>query len=406
MAQGGVPRFELPAVPFDYSVPEVAFLYPAGNMPTAKPRKWPTSETLWGARQARLHAGRRDQRAALGRVLFYDRLLSRDRSRSCSSCHVQARGFADGRARSVGSTRASRSAMPIVNLAYNRAAWFWDGRVERLEQAVLQPIENPDELDLPLVELIERLGREPGYGELFRTAFGDDVVTEQRIGEALATFVRSITSFGSRYDEGLAAAKGDEGKDFPNFTAAENRGKALFFGRSDGRGESCAACHVHRGVGCGGVTLNFFPSVLQGNWLSNNGVDTGTAGDDPGYGAVSGKPQHAGLFRAPSLRNIAVTAPYMHDGRMATLKQVVDFYAAGVRPHANLDPLLTRARSGYRPRGTQTQPTAVSDSPTLVGPSPGIELSVRQRADLVAFLHTLTDEGLLTDPRFADPFVR
>ena len=412
VAAGGLaqaPRFELPATPFDYGAPDVPhFRRVQRGCGGGTPAAAKTAGDLWHERQARRRAQRRDLRATLGRVLFYDDLLSRDRSRSCASCHRQELAFTDGRARSrgVGGARTRRSALTLVNAAYGCTPLFWDGRAQRLEEAVLQPIAHPGEMGLPLGELVARLEAEPGYAALFAAAFGDPTVSEPRIADALATFVGAIASFGSPYDLGLAAVKGDVKQDFPNFTAAENRGKAVFFGHDAQRRASCATCHVQRGVGCGGQTLNYFADVLQGNTLANNGVDSGVATDDAGLGAVTGEGEDRGVFRAPTLRNIAVTAPYMHDGRFRTLEQVVAFYATGVRPHANLDARLARTKSGYFPRGSEAVATTVSDAPTLVGPSPGMPLSVQQRRDLVAFLKTLTDEPLLTDPRFADPFVR
>jgi len=402
-------RFELPASPFDYTAPPPPRRASFPGCGPAVPRQRPTSQRLWSLRANRLRGERRDDRATLGRVLFYDDLLSRDRSRSCATCHRQELAFTDGRAhgRGVGGARTARSSMSTVNVAYARGPLFWDGRAKSLEEVVVAPIENAHELGLPLEQLVVRLEREPGYAALFRRAFGDDEVTIGRIGDALATFVGAIASFGSRYDAGLEAVGGEYEKPFPNFSDAENRGKAVFFGEGDRRNKSCAECHVQSFSGCSGQTIHYYPTILQGDSLRNNGLDAGARGDDIGYGAVSGAPADRGRFRAPSLRNVALTAPYMHDGRLRTLEDVVDFYAAQVRPHPQLDPLLSGKESRYRPRSkVDALPTAVPDAPVLVGPSPGMPMTAQQRRDLVAFLHTLTDESLLTDPRFSDPFVR
>jgi cytochrome c peroxidase len=382
-AQDRQPRFVLPEVPYDYApvlAPGLGALFPFLERNEPPP----------------VERDRRNAIAALGRVLFYEPKLSRNGSRSCASCHQQARGLADGTARSRGfhGRPTRRNAMAIVNLGLREGGFFWDARASSLEQMVLMPIEDPIEMGLRLDELAVRLRADPGYPPLFERAFGDARIDIVRVAAALAGFVRSIASFRSRYDEGLAAA-GRIDADFPNFTPAENRGKRLFFGAG-----SCAVCHAASPAGCGASTD---PLLSPYSSLRNNGLDRGRAGDDPGRAGVTGEPSDLGRFRNPSLRNIELTAPYMHDGRLATLEQVVQFYSDRVREHPNLDARLRR------PRGTDVaarSPTGDGAWRSLSSTAVGTLMASRQRADLVAFLKTLTDWPLVRDPRFADPFVR
>ena len=353
--------------------------------------------------------GRLDARAALGRVLFHDDLLSKNRRRACASCHEQERAFADGRARSRGfrGRPTKRNSMSIVNLAFHDGPLFWDGRAQRLEQMVLMPIEDPIEMGLGLDELVERLSAEPGYPELFDAAFGSPEPSASRVGDALAAFVRAITSFRSRYDAGLARV-GDESKDFPNFSAAENRGKRLYFG--DGRPQrSCAACHSRLRSGFCGNTAFAAGAHFESTACRNNGLDRGRRGDDPGFGAVTGQDRDRGRFRAPSLRNVEVTGPYMHDGRFRTLEEVVAFYATGVQTHPGLDSVLRAGRSGGWGGGGLPTDVVLGGGVgphTITAARHGFPMSSQDQEDLVAFLKTLTDRELLEDPRFSDPFVR
>jgi cytochrome c peroxidase len=368
------PRFHLPATPFDYT----AIQTPAG-LPLPLPRRND------GAPAAVVNA-----RATLGRVLFYDPLLSRNWTRSCSSCHQQAHAFADGSAASLGfaGQRTRRNSMSLVNLAFHDGHLFWDARAASLEAAVLLPIQNGVEMGMDLDDLVVRLAAQPDYAPLFSAAFGTAEVRTERIATALAAFVRAIVSLQSRYDEGLAAA-GKDGvdADFANFTPPENRGKRLFFGTPQTRARSCAACHVQsRGWGA-----NFIdPVSFDSEECTNNGVDGGRRGDDPGFGGVHHDDRDRGKFRAPSLRNIGLTAPYMHDGRFKTLADVLKFYANRVHPHPNLDSAL--------------RPPTVADFASIVGPTLGFPLSQVDRNDLLAFLETLTDRSILVDPRLGDPF--
>lgn len=301
--------------------------------------------------------------ATLGRVLFYDKRLSQNGTVSCSSCHQQAHGFSDPNRFSTGfhGGLTGRNSMGLANARwYQRRAMFWDERAATLEIQVLQPIQNAVEMGLTLTDLETKVGAEPYYGTLFTSAFGTPQVTSDRISRALAQFVRSIISTQTKFDTGAVS-------NFTNFTAQEEQGRQLFNGTA-----GCAACHG---------TDNFVP----GGGIFNNGLENPYV--DKGVGAVTGRTQDEGLFKVPSLRNIALTAPYMHDGRFATLDQVIAHYNTGVVNHPNLSPQLRNPPGG--PNGGQ---------PRRLGLTPG------QAAALVAFLKTLSDTSLPTDPKLSDPF--
>lgn len=302
--------------------------------------------------------------ATLGQVLFYDKRLSRKQSVSCSSCHQQQHGFSDPRTFSVGfeGGLTGRNSMGLANARwYQRRAFFWDERAATLEAQVLEPIQNEVEMGMTLPDLVARLSAEPFYADLFNSAFGTPTVTTDRISRALAQFVRSIISTQTKYDAGVTS-------NFSNFTAQEILGRQIFLGQVGNA--TCAACHG---------TDNFVP----GPNINNNGLENPYV--DKGVGALTGLPQDEGLFKVPSLRNIELTGPYMHDGRFTTLEQVVEFYNSGVVNHPNLSPPLR--------------------NPPGQGPGPRrLNLTTAQKAALVAFMKTLTDTALSTDSKFADPF--
>lgn len=307
-----------------------------------------------------------DAGATLGRVLFHDNRLSASQTVSCSSCHQQEHGFSDPAKFSTGfdGGLTTRNSMGLTNARYYlRGKFFWDERAATLEAQTLEPIQNHVEMGMTLDVLTQRIGNEPYYNTLFTSAFGDATVTSGRVSQALSQFIRSIASGASKYDLGVPLG-------FSNFTTQENLGRQIFTGGAGG----CAACHG---------SDNFVP----GNNIFNNGLESPYV--DKGLGEVSGLASDEGFFKAPSLRNIELTAPYMHDGRFATLEDVVNFYNNGVVNHANLSPQL---RLPPGPPGS---------------PPPGprrLNLSETQKAALVAFLKTLTDRSVTTDPKFSDPF--
>ena len=338
-----------------------------------------------------------DQGATLGRVLFYDRQLSRNNTVACGSCHLQQAGFSDPRRVSEGfeGGRTTRNAMSLTNLRYSnilghRPGFFWDERAATLEAQVLMPIQDDVEMGMTLEELVTRIEAADYYAPLFEDAFGDSQVTTDRISRALAQFVRSIVSYRSPWDEGIAAVDGNIGMDFPNYTAEENLGKQIFFGMDDpdARGR-CSACHMPNGAGPGGPPpggMRENVALFQTFRPTDNGLPDAT---DDGIGGVTMNANQVGVFKSSTLRNIAQTAPYMHDGSLQTLEEVVNFYNMGIQDTPNLDPIL---RTGGGPGGPGG---GAPIQMNLTGP---------ERAALVAFLETLTDETLATDERFSDPF--
>jgi cytochrome c peroxidase len=301
-----------------------------------------------------------DAGATLGRVLFYDTRLSANNTVACASCHHQARAFSDDKRFSKGfeGKQTDRNAMSLVDLRYySRGRFFWDERARTLEDQVLMPIQSKTEMGQDLTKLVELLGKDEHYPDLYRQAFGDPEITAKRTSRALAQFLRSLVSYQSKYDEGRAKAASLR-EDFENFTEQENRGKGLFLA-------NCATCHLPQGQ-----DAHFFL-----NRPLNNGLDADYKNADGGVGDVTLKSAELGLFKSPSLRNVELTAPYMHDGRLATLDAVLDHYTRDVKNHPNLD-----------------------------GRSRRQNLSKAEKAALVAFLKTLTDQKFVTDPKFSDPF--
>jgi cytochrome c peroxidase len=302
-----------------------------------------------------------DAGATLGRVLFYDTRLSANNTVACGSCHVQSRAFVSAQRFSKGfeGRPGDRNAMSLVNLRYYpRGRFFWDERAGSLEEQVLMPIQSKAEMGQDLTRLVGVLTRADEYPELFGRAFGDRQVTPGRVSRALAQFLRSLVSYQSKYDEGLAQARSVR-DDFANFTAQENGGKALFLRR-------CATCHLPRGQAAHFVMARPL----------NNGLDADYKSTDGGVGDITLNASQLGLFKSPSLRNVEFTGPYMHDGRFATLEAVIDHYSRDVKRHPNLDFRLRRR----------------------------LNFTDSEKAALVAFLKTLSDEKFLTDPKFSDPF--
>jgi cytochrome c peroxidase len=302
-----------------------------------------------------------DDGATLGRVLFYDTRLSANNTTACASCHHQNRAFADPQRFSKGfeGKPTDRNAMSLVNLRYYaRGRFFWDERAGSLEDQVLRPIQSKTELGHDLTRLTAIFAYDDRYPELFRRAFGDRDIRPERIARALAQFVSSLVSYQSKFDEGMAKVL-FVGDDFENFTAQENRGKALFLRR-------CATCHLP-----GGQAAHF---VM--NQPLNNGLDTDVKNSDGGVGDQTLNGADLGRFKSPSLRNVEFTAPYMHDGRFATLDDVIEHYSRNVKRHPNADGRVRRP----------------------------LNFTAGDKAALIAFLKTLSDQKFMTDPKFSDPF--
>lgn len=288
-------------------------------------------------------------RVELGRRLFYDPVLSLDSSVSCATCHFQHLAFADPAPLSEGvdGRTGLRNSPALFNLAYAES-FFRDGGVPTLELQVLAPISDENEMDNNIVTVVERLQRIPAYVELCQEAYGR-TPDPFCLTRALAAFERTLISGDSRYDR--HSYHGESGA----LNAAEIRGLNLF--QSDAL--KCAECHSG---------FNFTNEDFRNNGLKAVYPDTGRA-------RITLDPADAGKFKVPSLRNVALTAPYMHDGSIATLGEVIDHYAAGGMGHRNQDPLVA-----------------------------GFVLSDAEKADLIAFLESLTDEVFIRNPVFSDPF--
>lgn len=307
-----------------------------------------------------------DNGATLGRVLFYDTKLSANNTISCASCHVQSNGFADPNQFSTGfeGGLTGRNSMGLSNAKYyENGAFFWDERASSLEEQTLMPIQDHVEMGMTLAELETKLQGEEYYQYLFEQAFGDNAVTSERIARAMSQFIRAMVSYESKYDVGLAANNGNDNGNFSNFSELENLGKNLFMSRRT----NCSRCHI--------------TDVFVGDQARNNGLDATTT--DAGLGAVTGDTRDDGKFKTNSLRNIELTAPYMHDGRFATLEEVVEHYNSGVQNHPNLDNRLRQRGGGVR----------------------RLNLSQQEKTALVEFLKTLTDNEFTSDVKFSDPFV-
>lgn len=310
------------------------------------------------------------EKVDLGRRLFYDRRLSGNGTQSCASCHQQAHAFTDGRAHALGSTGQNhpRSAMSLANAAYGASLTWADPRQRTLEEQALVPMFNQHPVEMGVKgherEIVARLAAEPLYQGLFPRSFPGEKapITLQNVRKAIACFERTILSGSSPYDRLVW-------KDDPSaLSESALRGMSLFFSQR----LSCSQCHA-------GFTFSG-PAEWEGAppvkpTFHNNGLESGASGLDPGLFLVSHRRGDRGRFRAPTLRNIAVTAPYMHDGRFSTLGEVVDHYARGGTPSPHRSPLLR-----------------------------GFSISPLERRDLIAFLESLTDPELLTNPRLSNPW--
>ncbi len=300
----------------------------------------------------------------LGRMLFYEKKLSAGNSVSCESCHQQKRAFTDGKALSTGlnGAQTARNSMSLANLLWVRN-YFWDGRAGSLEEQARFPLTDPHEMGQDLQESVRKLQETAPYPALFKQAFGSDRITEERIVQALAQFQRTLISAGSPYDDYLA------GRYDP--TDLELSGMRLFESNPDPeraiRGANCAHCH-------GGPRLHK-------ELFHNNGLDLSAS--DPGREAVSGERSDKGRFRVPTLRNILLTAPYMHDGRFASLEEVLDHYSDHVQAAENLSSFLRGSSNEIN--GTQ------------------LALTSPEKQAIIAFLGMLTDTVFITNPDFTNP---
>lgn len=292
---------------------------------------------------------------ALGKKLFFDRILSGDNTKSCASCHAPQLAFSDNSPTSTGidGIAGTRNSMPLFNLAWNYNERFaWDGKELSLERQAEEPVENPLELHSDWDTVIEKLQEHPEYPELFRLAFNTTTITKELTTKAIAQFERTLISSNSKFDR---YTLGQE-----ELTAQELNGLNIFMSEEKG---DCFHCH--------GNPNN---PLWTNNDFHNNGLDS--VFSDLGLGAVTGNPNDNGKFRTPSLRNLAYTAPYMHDGRFATLQEVINHYSEGLQDSPTIDPLMKSVDEG------------------------GVQLSESDKEDLLAFLLTLSDPSFISNPDF------
>ena len=294
---------------------------------------------------------------ALGKKLFFDTALSADNTLACASCHVPQEGFSDARQFSVGITgeKGFRNSMPLHNLAFNFGTQFnWDGSANSLEEQIFEPVVNPIEMANTWPNVTSTLQATADYPLMFEQAFGTQTIDSTMVSKAIAQFIRTLVSGNSKFDRaqmGLA-----------ELTPQEANGLNVFL--DEGRGD-CFHCH--------GLPAN---PLWTDNAFHNNGLDEEFT--DLGRGDVTGDPREFGLFKTPTLRNLKFTAPYMHDGRFATLDEVIDHYSEGLVFSATIDPLMKAVNEG------------------------GVQLTDSDKADLKAFLLSLSDESFVTNPDFQD----
>lgn len=311
----------------------------------------------------------------LGRVLFYDRKLSLNNSVACASCHKQNLAFADNVRFSEGfeNKLTHRNSMPIQNIisgfggdsslidpmpGFLQTFLFWDGRERDLKTMVMKPIINHVEMGFTdLSKLEEKLAREPYYESLFTNAFGDKTITEERIAIAISAFVQSITSNETKFDKQMKINQ--------PLSGIEQKGRELFISIYD-----CNSCHQ----------IQSPHGYIHAGTFANIGLEQSY--QDNGLGDVTKNSFDNGKFKIPSLRNVALTAPYMHDGRFETLDDVMEHYSHGIENHPNLDPRLR----------------------TPTGAPRVMEIPEGDKAAIIAFLNTLTDYNMITDQKFSDPF--
>ncbi len=344
---------ELPDTPFEttpYSIEIPGGLFKASFPPDNRP----TEEGVY-----------------LGRMLFYDPILSADSTQSCASCHNQEFAFTDNEkqfSEGIRGLEGKRNSMPIFNLMWHMDGFFWDGRAELLRHQSLLPIQDPLEMDETLGNMLVKLNASDMYKEHFKKAFNIDEIDEEHVSMALEQFMMIIISGDSKFDRVNAGLE--------TLTGQEEVGRIVFGEEAiplklepdpdnpQNFGADCFHCHGN--------------PLFMRREFGNNGLDSVLT--DKGLGDVTGLATDDGKFKTPSLRNIEKTAPYMHDGRFNTLEEVVEFYLNGAHANSpNIDPNMH----------------ALQDS---------VYLSPEHKAALIAFLKTLTDDNYLTNPEYSNPF--
>jgi cytochrome c peroxidase len=303
---------------------------------------------------------------ALGRRLFYEEQLSGDNTISCATCHAPAAAFSDTNqfSKGIDNIQGTRNAMPLFNMGW-QSFFFWDGRAKTLEEQLLEPVPNPIEMHQSWKKTVEKLNADIAYKNRFFQAFGEAGIDSIKVAKALAQFIRTLISGTSKYDvmykhENNLVLSATEQAILQTVTVEEWGGYDLFKSMN---GADCFHCHNG--------------PLMQVKKFSNNGLDV--AFTDLGRGAVTNNSNDNGKFKVPSLRNITLTAPYMHDGRFSSLDQVIEHYSTGIHQSPTIDPLIEFAFQG------------------------GVQLGAQEKDLLKKFLNTLTDYTFVNNPAFKKP---
>ncbi len=342
--------------------------------------------------------------AQLGRVLFYDKALSYSRETSCGTCHKQELAFTDGKQFSDGfiGGKTGRNTPPIFNFANPNMEYFWDMRQDNLNEMVLDPIRHSVEMGFSdISELVSRLKGISYYPDLFEKAFGTAEITEEKLSKALTSFIRNIRSNESDFDR----------MSVDSWSLEAQKGLQIF------TNSGCLDCHG--GGNFNNLTITGMPSSFGGgggSWggggsggssgianvadFANIGLDLQYRDEGIHQEVLNKKPnnkgevaQGEGHFKVPSLRNIALTAPYMHDGRFATLEEVIDHYSHGIKNHPALDNRL------------KEHTFDANGEPIPTSKVKRFNFTAEEKSNLIAFLHVLTDRNLISDKRYSDPFL-
>lgn len=292
---------------------------------------------------------------ALGKKLFFDNILSGNETQSCATCHNPTKAFTNNLQFSEGidGRFGTRNSMPLFNLAWNFDELFtWDGKEFSLERQALEPVSNPLEMHADWEIVVKKLQNHTEYPVLFQQAFGSSTIDARLVTKAIAQFERTLISGNSKFDQYLLGEK--------TLSPEEQRGFSIFMDEAKG---DCFHCHGN----------NNNP-LWTDHKFHNNGLDIEFK--DLGLGAITGDPADNGKFKSPSIRNLAFTAPYMHDGRFATLEEVIDHYSEGLKPSTTIDPLMKKVTQG------------------------GVGLTPEEKTDLKAFLLSLSDSSFINNPNF------
>ena len=302
----------------------------------------------------------------LGRFLFYEKRLSGDNTMNCATCHMPENGFSDPNQFSVGidGVAGTRQSMALVNLGWENF-FFWDGRKTKLEDQILEPVPNPIEMHQSWKDAVSKLNADVNYRNRFFRAFNEEGIDSVKVAKAIAQFLRTLISAESKYDvmykfENNMTLNSSEQSILQTIENEEWAGYDLFKSLN---GADCFHCHNG--------------PLMQVKKFSNNGLDA--AFSDLGRGVITGNGNDNGKFKVPTLRNIALTAPYMHDGRFATLDEVIEHYSSGISHSTTIDPLIEFASQG------------------------GVQLDSQEKYLLKKFLNTLTDYNFINNPKFKDP---